>query len=131
MNKTQLIIAGSLIGILIFASIFLTIFGRSGEVKETPKRGLKHGEVKQYSSDKKLKTIVNYNQGIKHGISYLYHKDGETVLLEMPYVNGEREGTSKKYYENGQLYAETSYSKNVLHGPRKLYYSHWTIESHC
>lgn len=88
----------------------------------TPKK-VKDGEVRQYTKDKRLKTIVNYDNGVKHGISYLYHDDGETILLAMPYVNGKREGISEKFYKDGKLYASTSYKNDLLHGPRKIYYS--------
>lgn len=125
MNKTQILIALVIVSLFGVISNYLDVKAmfekKSGE--PTTERKVKHGEIKQYTKSNKLKTIVNYDNGIKQGTSYLYHDDGETILLAMPYNKGKREGTSMKYYETGQLYASTSYQNDVLHGPRKLYYS--------
>ncbi|MEP2950229.1 MAG: hypothetical protein ABJO91_09455 [Ekhidna sp.] len=113
------------------SSVFLDLHSlvSGSEVEEISKRKVRDGEIKQYTKDKRLKTIVNYNKGIKHGVSYLYHDDGETVLLSMPYNNGKREGTSKKYYKSGVLYASTSYHDDLLHGKREIYYSSGQIKA--
>ena len=125
MNKTQILIALVIISIFGVISTYLDVSAIFWAKVEPPeaKKELKDGEVRQYTKDKRLKTVVNYDEGVKHGTSYLYHDDGKTILLEMPYNQGKREGVSKKYYENGELYASTSYSNNKLHGPRKLYYT--------
>ena len=92
-------------------------------------KGKKNGIVKTYHDNGKLKTSINYVDGVKDGQSYLYFEDGETILLELPYVKGKREGVSKKYYENGKLYTETSYQNNELHGLRKVYYRKGGLKS--
>lgn len=89
----------------------------------------KNGEWISRRDNGTIKTRVNYQNGIKHGISSLYHADGKTVQLAMPYVNGQRHGTSKKYFEGGQIYAETNYQDNVLHGVRKTYYRSGQLKS--
>lgn len=125
MNKTQILIALVILSIFGVISTYLDVHKIWSEGDEPAKaeRKLRHGEIKQYTKDKRLKTVVNYDNGIKHGTSYLYHNDGKTVLLAMPYNQGKREGQSKKYYQNGKLYASTSYKNDLLHGPRELYYS--------
>lgn len=125
MNKTQILIALVIISIIGMSSAYLDLYElvKEDPVVELKKPKVRDGEIRQYTKDKRLKTIVNYDKGIKHGTSYLYHDDGKTVLLAMPYVNGKREGVSEKYYKNGQLYAATSYMNDKLHGLRKLYYS--------
>ncbi|MEQ8904450.1 hypothetical protein [Ekhidna sp.] len=131
MNKTQILLALVIISIFGVSVTFLDlshIIAKRSNPTDT-KRAPKHGEVRQYTKDQRLKTIVNYYQGIKHGTSYLYHDDGETILLAMPYINGKREGVSKKYYEDGQLYASTSYQDDKIHGPRKTYYSNGQLKS--
>lgn len=131
MNKTQILIALVIISIFGVSASFLDLSSIIAQranpkgLRKTPK----HGEVRQYTQDQRLKTIVNYDNGIKHGTSYLYHEDGKTVLLAMPYVIGKREGVSRKYYEDGQLYASTSYENDKLHGPRKTYYSNGQLKS--
>jgi len=44
------------------------------------------------------------------------------VQLEMPYNTNRREGTSKKYYKTGELYATTPYVNNKIQGLRKTFY---------
>lgn len=89
---------------------------------ENPKGNLKHGEVKTYDKRNQLHTIINYDQGKKHGKSYIYYKGTDQVMLEMNYDQGKRSGVSKKYYENGQIYAITPYKDDMVEGLRKLYY---------
>ncbi|SNT27235.1 MORN repeat variant [Ekhidna lutea] len=130
MNKNQIVLSLVIISLIGMSSAYLDLFEvitRDPVADKKPK--VKHGEVRQYTKDSRLKTVVNYDQGIKHGTSYLYHDDGETVLLAMPYENGKREGVSKKYYENGQLYASTSYQNDKLHGIRTIYYSTGQIKA--
>ncbi|WP_425392077.1 toxin-antitoxin system YwqK family antitoxin [Ekhidna sp.] len=124
MNKTQILIAAVIISIIGMRSAYLDFFEMvTSDPNEEFESKVKHGEIRQYTKDDRLKTIINYDQGIKHGISYLYHDDGKTVLLAMPYDKGKREGTSNKYYANGKLYAATPYKNDKLHGIRKTYYS--------
>ncbi|MEP1033080.1 hypothetical protein [Ekhidna sp.] len=125
MNKTQILIALVIVSIFgVFNTYFdvLEVF-KANSPEAISEKKVRDGEIRQYTRDKRLKTIVNYDKGIKHGTSYLYHDDGETVMLAIPYNQGKREGTSKKYYKNGKLYAETAYQNDLLHGPRKLYYT--------
>ncbi|MEO9485140.1 MAG: hypothetical protein ABJG47_16900 [Ekhidna sp.] len=125
MNKTQILIALVILSIFGVSATYLDLSQLISSKSEKPatERKVKHGEVRQYTKSKKLRTVVNYDQGIKHGTSYLYHDDGETILLAMPYNKGKREGTSMKYFESGVLYASTSYQNDRMHGPRKIHYS--------
>jgi len=82
----------------------------------------KHGEIISKRDDGTVRTKITYRNGMKHGTSYLYYKNGKDVQLEMPYVVGARHGISKKYFETGKLYAETSYEADLLHGNRTTYY---------
>lgn len=131
MNKSQLVIIIVLFLIILTGVTYSFLWEK---IKETPliesnEREVKDGEVKQYSSDGTLKTVVNYDNGVKQGFSYLLHNDGETILLAMPYEQGKRQGTSRKYYESGKVYAETNYQDDLLHGPRKVFYSSGKLKS--
>lgn len=124
MNKTQVLIALVILSLFGVISTYLDVSTLFTKVTEPAvERKVRDGEVRQFTKDQRLKTVVNYDNGIKHGTSYLYHNDGKTVLLAMPYVQGKREGISKKYYKSGKLYASTAYKNDLLHGPRELYYS--------
>ncbi|WP_436517005.1 toxin-antitoxin system YwqK family antitoxin [Ekhidna sp. To15] len=130
MNKTQVLIALVILSLFGVISTYLDVSSLLLEEDEPAvERKVRDGEVRQFTKDQRLKTVVNYDKGIKHGTSYLYHNDGKTVLLAMPYVQGKRQGVSKKYYENGKLYASTSYQNDLLHGPRTLYYSSGQIKA--
>lgn len=131
MHKNVFFVLASVIAILWIAFIYQSLGDRlfKNEHKTYRAAPIKNGPIRTYSDNGKLKTLVNYKQGKKEGISYLYHEDGETVQLEMPYVNDERQGTSKKYYTNGNLYAATPYENDKLHGVRKTYYRNGNLKA--
>ncbi|MEQ9404563.1 MAG: hypothetical protein RIM99_13300 [Cyclobacteriaceae bacterium] len=124
MNRSVYIILSAVL-ILLFCGFLYDQFGRTDavpEISQAEKTSVKNGSVRTLDNFGKLKTEVNYRNGVKHGISYLYYPDGETIQLEIPYRNGKRQGVSKKYFRTGKLYAETSYEDNKIHGIRKIYY---------
>jgi len=96
---------------------------------EQSSSGVKNGEIVTKRPDGTIKTIVNYKDGIKHGLSYLYYADGKSIQLKIPYVVGARHGISKKYYPDGALYAETPYDSDLLHGVRKTWYSNGNLKA--
>lgn len=89
---------------------------------------VKHGRYESKDDNGKLKSVVNYEYGKKHGASYLYYPDGK-VLLEMTYNANMREGTSKKYYRSGELYATTPYVNNKVEGIRKTFFESGALKS--
>ena len=132
MNKTQIAISIIILCVVGMGFMYDRIkeaLEPDPKIKKYIERTERDGEVKQFTSSGKLKTIINYTKGVKNGMSYLYYDDGRTVLLALPYVDGLREGVSKKYYESGDLYAETSYHNDTLDGPRKVYYRSGQLKS--
>jgi hypothetical protein len=118
--------------ILSLLGILTTLYSCGPSTFTKPERlanGPKNGEWITRRTNGTIKTRINYKNGIKDGISTLYHADGKSIQLAMPYVNGKRHGTSKKYFDNGQLYAETSYQNDELHGARITYYRSGKIKS--
>lgn len=89
----------------------------------------KEGEWITRRDDGSIRTRINYLNGRKHGMSYLYYDDGKSLQLELPYVVGARHGVSKKYFKDGTLYAETSYQSGELHGERTTRYSNGKLKS--
>ena len=59
----------------------------------------------------------------------MYFDDGETVQLKMTYDMGDRVGTSLKYYKTGELYAETPYVADIIHGDRKIYFRNGNLKA--
>ncbi len=122
--------------LIFLAFIIQTLSSCSTSVKseqlaapERVKSGPKTGEWISRRPDGTIKTRVSYANGLKDGVSYLYYDDGKTIQLQMPYAAGQRQGTSIKYFENGSLYAETSYDRDILHGPRITYYRNGEVKS--
>lgn len=113
----------------LFIGFLIADFNRAPESKDTSaakeevtsRRKRKNGTVDTQDRSGRIKTRVNYENGFKHGLSYLFYENGQ-VQLAMPYVYGKREGISRKYYENGEIYAETPYEDDLLTGVRYLYY---------
>ncbi len=128
-NTLWVFIAGVLI-------IVWALYDYAEATEDSPEEGetrrgryvLKHGEVRNYDSFGNLKTLVTYDNGVKHGLSVLYYPDGKPQL-EMTYVRGNREGISRKYYKSGRLYAETPYEDDKLTGIRKTYYRNGRLQS--
>lgn len=131
MNRSVYFILAGVIALLILGFYYdkYQDFSEAREEAKPQEKKVKDGPIKVYHSNGNLKTVVNYKNGIKDGTSYLYYKDGKTVQLELPYENGKRQGISKKYFETGELYAETSYAHNDLHGIRKIYYRSGQLKS--
>lgn len=89
----------------------------------------KSGEWITKRSDGTIKTRINYKNGLKNGMSYLYYRDGKSLQLELPYLAGVRHGVSKKYFRDGTIYSETTYAEDLLDGVRKTYYSNGKLKS--
>jgi len=52
-----------------------------------------------------------------NGIAQEFHKDGTTLSKLYEYKDGMFEGTTREYYENGQISASTQWQKGQRHGP--------------
>lgn len=78
---------------------------------------LYHGLSKAYYADGKIvHSTLNYNHGVKDGLSTKYYKNGQ-ISQYTNYMNGRKHGQSRKYYKNGSLKSITDYENgNVLPG---------------
>ncbi|MRT92669.1 toxin-antitoxin system YwqK family antitoxin [Ancylomarina sp. 16SWW S1-10-2] len=91
-------------------------------------KNLLNGKVRYKFPSGKLKSIVNYKDNIKVGISHVYYESGEKQY-EIPYVNGKKDGLVKWFYKSGKLYRSTSYKKGLKHGLQKKYWESGKIKS--
>jgi antitoxin component YwqK of YwqJK toxin-antitoxin module len=73
-----------------------------------------------YSDNKTLYIEVPYVNGIVHGTSKQYFKDGK-VFEQVEYVHGVKHGITLRYHENGKLSQETPYDSGRVHGIQKKY----------
>ncbi len=88
------------------------------DTKSTKK--IKNGLLKQYYSDGKIKSAVNFMDGKREGEAKNYYENGN-IKLSMVYKNGKKDGKSLFYYENGELYRESNYKNDELDGERLVY----------
>ncbi|MCZ4694797.1 hypothetical protein DWB61_12255 [Ancylomarina euxinus] len=87
-----------------------------------------NGEVRYKFPSGKLKSIVNYKDNKKIGISHSFYETGEKQY-EIPYVDGKKHGEVKWFYKSGKLYRSTSYIAGAKHGPQRKYWEDGKIKS--
>lgn len=61
-------------------------------------------------------------QGIVHGTRVTYYSDGKTVYSKLTFDHGFKQGTSIRYYENGQVFELANFENGKKHGPQWKYY---------
>ena len=80
------------------------------------------GEWKFYYANGTLKEIANYKNGELDGKSVTYHENGKPDH-ELVYVDGQAQGYYKKFTKYGVLKEEGYYEDGKLHGPSTRYYN--------
>ena len=78
-------------------------------------------EVKYYTEQGILESNGNMIGKKRVGKWLYYHKDGETIMSEENYVDGELNGEVKTFYKSGEITEILYYSKGKLHGNAKRY----------
>jgi antitoxin component YwqK of YwqJK toxin-antitoxin module len=79
------------------------------------------GEWKYYhKASKVLMTVENYKNGKLEGSRTVYYPNGK-VAEEMSYKNGLKEGTYKRFGQNGFPIEATNYKNNEYHGEAVFY----------
>jgi antitoxin component YwqK of YwqJK toxin-antitoxin module len=68
----------------------------------------------------KLSSSVEYVEGERHGMAREYFEDGK-LKLEMQYVHGKKQGRAVTYDEKGKIFRESFYVDDDLDGLRKIY----------
>ena len=93
-----------------------TVSDKSDSNPENISTGLRE----KFYPNGKIKSSINYKDGIKHGTAKNYYDNGN-LKLSMTYDNGKKTGKSSYYYEDGQLYRESFYINDQLDGLRKVF----------
>lgn len=76
---------------------------------------------RHFYPEKQLATEQHYLDGIPHGPSTFFGKDGK-VLAQNWYVNGLKEGKSWFYYSSGALYSLQRFKNGLWNGLQQYYY---------
>ncbi|WP_321317737.1 hypothetical protein [Labilibaculum sp.] len=92
----------------------------------TPK--VKNGTKKYYFGTGELKSIVEYKDNKKVGISTTFYKTGEKQY-DIPYVDGMKHGVVLWYYKDGKVYRETNYEKGKKNGFQKKFWENGKLKS--
>lgn len=77
--------------------------------------------VKQYMSGKSLVKEVSFKNGVREGLMKSFYQTGE-VRQTFWYKNGLREDSSIWYYQEGQKFRATPYKKDTVDGIQVQYY---------
>lgn len=77
-------------------------------------------------SVKEFENIYNEN-GIRDGLVKKFYEDG-TIKSEITYTNSKKNGIKKKYTINGKIREEISYKDDKIHGIRTYYFDQLIIK---
>jgi hypothetical protein len=77
--------------------------------------------IKQYMSGKTLVKEVTFKNGVRQGLMKAFYQTGE-MRQTFWYENGLREDSSMWYYQEGQLFRATPYKRDTIDGIQKQYY---------
>jgi hypothetical protein len=78
--------------------------------------------IKQYMSGKSLIKEVTFKNGVREGLMKSFYQSGE-VRQTFWYKNGFREDSSIWYYQEGQKFRATPYKRDTIDGIQKQYYA--------
>lgn len=84
------------------------------------KDGKRIGELKEYYRNGTLKVRQYYKNDTLNDSAFFYHENGELQYLQI-LKDFKREGTWKKFNEQGKAYEEINFKDNELHGPSIVY----------
>lgn len=111
------------------------------------------GEMKRFHPNGKLLSVMNFTEGSdmaeaqlidergqliargnysgqKKTGEWLYFVDQKISLSEM-YLNGAKNGISKRFYPGGELLEESNWQNNMLHGVSRTYYQDGKLQIEC
>lgn len=77
--------------------------------------------IKQYKSGKTLVKEVTFKNGVREGLMKSFYQTGE-VRQTFWYKNGLREDSSFWYYQEGQKFRATPYKRDTIDGIQVQYY---------
>ena len=94
--------------------------------------GLRHGTYEEYDADDVLLKRSCFVAGVLHGPYYVYHEDGETLMIECTYVAGKKEGYLYEYDEDQNMITLSHYRNDLLDGWCREYYDRGRVfQEYC
>ena len=89
---------------------------------------VKNGKKKYHFATGELKSIVEYKDNKKIGVSETFYKTGEKQY-SIPYLDGMKHGVVKWYYKDGNVYRETNYKRGKKDGSQKKFWENGKLKS--
>jgi TonB family protein len=74
----------------------------------------KHGLSSYYHQNGALHHTIAYKDGLKHGPSFTYDRDGKTIIYTTEYADGLKHGPALTYYSSGKLKRQEVFEANKL-----------------
>ncbi len=63
-----------------------------------------------------------YKDGVCHGRFFVWHPETQNLIIDIPYKNGLKNGTSRYWYPDGTQRGEVHFQTGVFHGTMKTYH---------
>lgn len=93
------------------------------------KDGLFDGLWRSYYENGKIKSAVNYKEGIAEGVAIFYYDNpSSTIKTEIKFVDDKIEGVYREFYENGARKATLNFKKGVADGDAEFFYKTGVIK---
>jgi len=83
------------------------------------------GKVRQYHNDT-LVMEINYKKGMKDGLEQFWYKNGQ-LSKQVNYVKNKANGTATRWYSNGQINYKGNYKHGQEHGTHTIYGKKGTV----
>lgn len=105
------------------------VFDKNGNLlkEENYKNYRLHGDIKTFTAEGSLKSVIPYNDGSRHGLGKTYYPSG-ALQGEYNYSDNNLNGISKEYYETGELKRAADYKDGQLNGTTKIYYTNGALK---
>ena len=84
--------------------------------------------IKKYMSKETLVKEVTFKNGVREGLMKSFYQDGR-MRQSFWYTNGLREDSAKWYYEDGQVFRSTPYKRDTADGIQQQYYKNGRIKA--
>jgi hypothetical protein len=84
--------------------------------------------IKQYMSNKTLVKEVTFKNGVREGLMKSFYQTGQ-LRQTFWYKNGLREDSAKWFYIEGQLFRSTPYIHDTVDGIQKQYYRNGRLKA--
>lgn len=90
--------------------------------------GIREGETLLYYPDGGLKARQYYWEGLLHGPSTFFSRDGK-ILGQSWFIEGKREGKTRLYYTEGQIYSIQNWVNGMKEGKQTTFYPKGGVKS--